>query len=325
MHVHSLIVSTGSATSVSNNPELRLILIGERETGKSAAGNAILGRQAFDAVGVRTRVSLRKQGVVRGRLLAVVDTPGWEWFSARGAPTSRGAAQKEMVRSAELCQPGAHGLLLVVPLAYSFGERERQVAEEHMQMFGQRAWQHTLVLFTVFDRRSLRDTSLEEEVEDNDELRALVDKCGGRYHALYSRPRRDEDPVAELLEKIQVMVEKNEGALLPSQEILQGASRREEEEAQREEEERREREKELRSMRESLKQLEEEEDADNDDDDDEGFTTYRTPSATQPDQWRSVGKCDVYRDDDRQENSAIHMSFNMNRLRSSMQQSCKTQ
>lgn len=253
--------------SLSDSPELRLILIGEKEAGKSAAGNAILGKKAFDAVGMRTRASLQNQAVVRGQLLTLVDTPGWEWFSLRGTPASSSAVRREMVAgSAELCQPGAHGLLLVVPLAYSFGERERQAAEEHVEMFGQRAWCHTLVLFTIFDRRRLRDSSLEEEVEDNDELQALVDKCGGRYHAMYGKPRRGEDLVGELLGKIQGMVEGNGGALLPSQEILLEARKMEEEEEQRGEEERMEREKELRRMRESLKQLEEEEDADDEDD-----------------------------------------------------------
>ncbi|XP_031416213.1 GTPase IMAP family member 8 [Clupea harengus] len=200
--------SQGSAMSLSDSPELRLILIGEKEAGKSAAGNAILGKKAFDAVGMRTRASLQNQAVVRGQLLTLVDTPGWEWFSLRGTPASSSAVRREMVAgSAELCQPGAHGLLLVVPLAYSFGERERQAAEEHVEMFGQRAWCHTLVLFTIFDRRRLRDSSLEEEVEDNDELQALVDKCGGRYHAMYGKPRRGEDLVGELLGKIQGMVE----------------------------------------------------------------------------------------------------------------------
>ncbi|XP_041941395.1 GTPase IMAP family member 4, partial [Alosa sapidissima] len=248
--------------SLSDNPELRLILIGEKEAGKSAAGNAILGRQGFDAVGVRTRASLQKHAQVRGQRLTLVDTPGWEWFSSRGVPASSIAARKEMVGgSAGLCQPGAHGLLLVIPLAYSFGGRERRVAEEHVEMFGQRAWGHTLVVFTIFDRRRLRDSSLEEEVEENEDLQALVDKCGGRYHALYGRPLRGNDQVAELLQKVQAMVKGNGGALLSSEEILLEASKREEEDEQREEEDMREREKELSKMREALKLLKEEEDA----------------------------------------------------------------
>ncbi|XP_063074250.1 GTPase IMAP family member 4, partial [Engraulis encrasicolus] len=258
-------VPTTTTTTTTRRPELRLILIGEREAGKSAAGNAILGRRAFDAVGVNTRASLRKRAMVRGWPLVLVDTPGWEWFSPRGAPIRMGAAHtKNMVcGSVELCQPGPHGLLLVVPLGYSFGPRERQVAEAHVQMFGgRRAWRHTLVLFTIADRRILHDCTLDEEVEDNDELRALVEQCGGGYHALYRKDRRGEDQVGELLAKIRAMVEGNAWALLPSQEVLQEASRMEEEEARREEEESRAEEKEVRRRREALKRLQEEEDAD---------------------------------------------------------------
>ncbi|XP_062387066.1 GTPase IMAP family member 4 [Sardina pilchardus] len=276
---------------------------------------------------MRTRRSQRKHAVVRGQRLTLVDTPGWEWFSSRGAPSSSIAARKEMVAGgAELCQPGAHGLLLVVPLAYSFGGRERHVVEEHVEMFGQRAWGHTLVLFTVFDSRRLRDSTLEEEVEENEDLQALVDKCGGRYHALHGRPRRGEDQVAELLQKIQAMVEGNGGTLLPSEEILLEASKREEEKERREEEDMRERERELRRMREALKLLEEEEDADDEDegweevqvDDDNEFPMERS--------WRaSERQMSEEGDDDRHKKSAINFNLNMSGLRSSMRQSCKTQ
>lgn len=187
MHTYILVVF--SAMSSKDKPELRLILIGEKEAGISAAGNAIIGRQVFDGMGVKTRASLRKQAVVRGQRLILVDTPGWEWFSFRRASSSSAVAQNEMVgSSAELCQPGPHGLLLVVSLAYSFGRRKRQAAEEHVEMFGQQAWRHTLVLFTIFGRHHLGDSSLEEEVEDNEGLQALVDKCSG--HTQRQRPVR---------------------------------------------------------------------------------------------------------------------------------------
>lgn len=273
-------------------------MIGEKEAGKSAAGNAIIGRQVFDGMGVRTRASQRKQAVVRGQRLVVVDTPGWEWFYLRGAPSSSAVARKEMVSgSAKLCQPGPHGLLLVVPLAYSFGGRERQAVEEHVEMFGRQAWRHTLVLFTIFDSRRLRDSSLEEEVEDNEELQALVDKCGGRYHALYGRPRKGEDQVGKLLQKLRAMVEANGGALLPSQEIIEQAKEREEEADQRDEEDRLERERELKKMREALKQLEEEEDADDEDDGRVELQVEEDGGSTEPWRWRapetqmSVGEC----------------------------------
>lgn len=250
-----------------SNSELRLILIGEREAGKSAAGNAILGHKAFDSVGAQTRVSQRRCGVVRGQPLALVDTPGWEWFSPRGAPASSLTARQEMVGgSATLCNPGAHGLLLVVPLAYSFRKRERCIAEEHVALFGPNAWQHTLVLFTISDKRRLQDSTLEDEVEENEDLEMLVEKCGGRFHGLCSWRRKGEDQIGELVAKIQAMVWGNRGAILSTEEILESAEIRDEEEMVQREEERLERAREMRRMREVMRQSEEEEDADDEED-----------------------------------------------------------
>ncbi|XP_066498887.1 GTPase IMAP family member 4-like [Hoplias malabaricus] len=243
-------------------PNLHIVLIGEREAGKSAVGNAILGARVFDDVGVKTRVSVAHKGVVRGHGLVVVDTPGWEWFNLGGSRASPGQVRKEMVGSLELCHPGAHALLLVVPLSFSFSSRERCVAEEHVELFGPEAWNHTLVLFTVKNVKQLRSSTLQDEVEANSELQRLVENCRGRYHALHNHTREGEDLVAELLDKIHKMVSNNGGAVLRSEEVMARAQIREEEEEKREENERKEREQEMRRARVALrkKKMEERED-----------------------------------------------------------------
>ncbi|KAF5888405.1 GTPase IMAP family member 4-like [Clarias magur] len=175
---------------------LNLVLIGQKESGKSAAGNAILGTMGFDQVGVKTRKSMRREGVVKGRCIVVVDTPGWDWFNTIGSSASPSAVKEEMISGMTLCHPGAHALLLVVPLSFSFTARDHHVVEEHVNLFGPQAWRHTLVLFTVMDIKRLRDSTLQDEVEVNTELQKLVEKCGGWYHALHGRPRNGEDQVS---------------------------------------------------------------------------------------------------------------------------------
>lgn len=243
--------------SLSPVQTINLVLIGEREAGKSAAGNAILGTMAFDQVGVRTRKSVRREGVVRGGRVVVVDTPGWEWFNLSGSSASPAAMRKEMISAMTLSHPGAHALLLVVPLSFSFSSRERHVVEEHVDLFGPRAWRHTLVLFTVMDTKLLHDSALQDEVELNRELQKLVEKCGGRFHALHGRPKRGEDQVAELLSKIQDMANGEGESMLLSDQVLQWSKEREEEEQQRrEEEERTGREEMMQRVKQSLRKKE---------------------------------------------------------------------
>ncbi|XP_062840926.1 GTPase IMAP family member 4-like [Trichomycterus rosablanca] len=244
------------SSSLPSEPPLNIVLIGEREAGKSAAGNAILGTMAFDQVGIRTKKSLRREGLVKGRQVVVVDTPGWDWFNLTGTSASPAAVRKEMVTSMSLCHPGAHALLLVIPLSFSFSGRDRRVAEEHVELFGPRVWNHTLVLFTVKDPKTLYYSGLKDEVETNIELQILVEKCGGRYHALHGKPRRGEDLVAELLSKIQEMVSTNGGSVLFNDEILEQSRVREEQEERREEEERRKEVEKLHRIRKSLRKKE---------------------------------------------------------------------
>ncbi|KAJ3600501.1 hypothetical protein NHX12_031482 [Muraenolepis orangiensis] len=195
--------------------ELRLLLLGWKGVGKSSVGNTILGRRDFE-VGQETEMCLRRQALVSGRRVTVVDTPGWDWFSVRRTPKR---IRQESQRGAALLRPGPHTLLLVLPVVSSLTTRKRRTLLAHLEaLFGERASLHTMVLFSCGDW--LGRTPIEDHIQRGGrELHRLLEYCGNYYHVLDSKtPGKDIRSVSDLLDKIEDMVRENgDDAFLPVQ------------------------------------------------------------------------------------------------------------
>lgn len=186
-------------------PEVRLVLLGERETGKSSAGNSILGRRGLFRAGAVTEECVRRQEEVAARLVTVVDTPGWE-AGVAGRTTDR--VKREIAASEGLCPPGPHALLLTLRVDTLV---ESGHVRDHVQLLSEGAWRHTLLLFTHGDQ--LREgVDIREHIRGGGRgLQWLLDKCGGRYHVIGSPDggQQGEGSTAELLQKVEKMAAMN--------------------------------------------------------------------------------------------------------------------
>ncbi|XP_041935520.1 GTPase IMAP family member 8-like [Alosa sapidissima] len=185
---------------------MRIILLGSEEGGKTSAGNTILGRKAFELK--KSAECIKKDGVVAGRQITVVDTPGRRKDYL--ASSTRILYKDEVVRSVAIASPGPHALLLVIKINCPFEPVCKQAVEEHLQLFGENVWNHIIVLFTHGDK--LEDITIQQYIQDEgDPLQKLLQKCGNRYHVFNNMERKDHSQVNELLKKIEDIVVRNKG------------------------------------------------------------------------------------------------------------------
>ncbi|XP_047212016.1 GTPase IMAP family member 8-like [Girardinichthys multiradiatus] len=182
---------------------LKMVLAGAEWEGKSSAGNTILGKKAFhvNTNGRRTAYNEISHNVVEGRRLTVVDSPGW--FYINTLQDTNEMDKQEMENSVYLCPPGPHAVLLVISLATALNISSLTAVHEHMSLFREDVWKHTLVLFTRGDWLGVK--TVEERIESEKGLQWIVNKCGNRYHVLNNMDHSDATQVHELLEKIEEM------------------------------------------------------------------------------------------------------------------------
>ncbi|KAA0707382.1 hypothetical protein E1301_Tti021032 [Triplophysa tibetana] len=178
--------------------EIRAVVLGSDKSLKESVINTILGKNVeFDRFFVD---SVSRQGDVNGRKIILINTPSW--WQVFGVQDSPEVLKNELVCSVFLCPPGPQVFLPVIDLSSSFSDEDRISFEDHMSLFGESIWSHTLLIFTQTSSQKLKCVE-----EQGDDVQQILQKCGGRYHVLDIT--NIEDGVQELLMKMDGVVAAN--------------------------------------------------------------------------------------------------------------------
>ncbi|KAJ8007577.1 hypothetical protein DPEC_G00095480 [Dallia pectoralis] len=155
--------------------DIRIVLLGKTGSGKSSSGCTFFGQDGVfhtdSSPTSTTQICDAQTRNINGRNITLIDTPGL--FDTN---ISEEALKPKIVSCITECAPGPHAFVIVLKVErYTVHEKETVAKIE--KYFSPEAFKYATVLFTHGE--DLSGLTIEEFVEQNDELKTLVDKCGG--------------------------------------------------------------------------------------------------------------------------------------------------
>ena len=188
---------------ITDNTERRILIIGDRGSGKSASANTIIGEKKFESrvsdKSVTTTPHFHMTDYKDKRYL-IVDTPTWFEFKP---------AMKALARTIAIIYPGFHAMIVAVKIGHS--ATDETLAIHYLEkLFGIDVFKRIIVLFTGIDNLE-EGESIDDYVKDHilPERQGILSKCDHRYVGVNNRAPESAREI--IFQKIEDVYERQKG------------------------------------------------------------------------------------------------------------------